>query len=221
MTVKSLSRSLLPPVEYFYTLQAISLHGWTDPALSASPCVSDAPSLLMTFVASWTCASVSVSLVLGSPELASPVLTREERSPALACWQCCSCCSPGGWHCVSPRHVTSSCLTSCPPGSPGPLLQSCFAACWLHVHSFFFFFSCPAAGFGISLCRTSRNSFFISRDSAHFSHFSSVFLWSSGLTTIPSFVPPANLLSVESDPSSMSVIKLLESIGWVSNPGVL
>lgn len=98
----------------------------------------------MTFVASWTCASVSVSLVLGSPELASPVLTREERSPALACWQCCSCCSPGGWHCVSPRHVTSSCLTSCPPGSPGPLLQSCFAACWLHVHSFFFFFFLPS-----------------------------------------------------------------------------
>lgn len=105
--------------------------GWTVPALSTSPCMTDA-SVPSSSFGVWALSSMPMSLVLESWELdpalsLSSIVLSREGSPCLTCWQCFPCCSPGGsWPSLLWGYIAGSRSAWCPPGPTGPYLQSSF-----------------------------------------------------------------------------------------------
>lgn len=97
-----------------------------------------------------------------TPDVLQTRQSRGEDSPtsldlvATLCLVQHACCSPP----MLQGHIARWCSTCCPPGAPGPLLQSCFSA--KHPPSLYRWVpgvsSSPRAGRGISVCSASGHS---------------------------------------------------------------
>ena len=125
---------LTPPIRYLPTLLRPLLSFLFSRLNSPSSYKRCSSPLTISVSFCWTHSSKSTSPLHWGAEnwtqylsWVSPGLSRGEDHLPTVCQQCSSQCSPGGcWPPLPQRHTAGTWSACCPPGPPGPSLQSCF-----------------------------------------------------------------------------------------------